>query len=277
MILQYITWNFNPEFIDLGIITIRWYGVMFTCAFISGYFVMKKLFKKDGIDIKVLDSLVFWVFFCVLIGARLGHVLFYEPVYYFSHPWKILMTWEGGLSSHGAAFVIPVVLLFFAKKHKIPYLKLIDRVVIAISLGGMFVRLGNLFNSEIYGYETSLPWGFIFKRVGETVPKHPTQIYEALAVFILFLVLYKIFNKYFKKLPNGFIFSIFLIFLFTFRFFIEFIKENQVDFEANLIFDMGQWLSIPFILLGTGLLIYVKKKGVKPVIIEQSKEKTTKK
>ena len=256
MIPNYIKWNFDPVFIDLGFIEIRWYAMMFICAFIAGYFVMKKLFKRDGISMAVLESLWIWVFFAVLIGARLGHVLFYQPDYYFANPSEILMTWKGGLSSHGAAFLVPVVLIFFAKKNKIPYLNLLDRVVIAFSLGGMFVRLGNLCNSEIYGHQTTMPWGFIFVRDGQTLPKHPTQLYEAIAVFLIFLALYKIFTKYYKKLPDGLIFGLFLTGLFTFRFFIEFIKEVQVEFEKNMEYDMGQWLSIPLILFGIGLVIY---------------------
>lgn len=272
MPLNYIHWNLNPEIVNLGFLSLRWYSLLFALAFAAGHLILQKYFKRDNLDITVIDTLTMYVFFATLIGARLGHVLFYEPAEYFSNPIEILKVWRGGLASHGAAIVIPLVLYFFSKKHKLSYLGLLDRIVIVVALGGAFIRLGNLCNSEIYGIETSVPWAFIFERAGETVPKHPTQLYEAIIALLLFFALNLIFRRYYKKLPSGLIFSIFLIVLFAFRFLIEFIKETQVDFEKSMTLYMGQWLSIPFVLLGCCMLWYVLKyKKHEPLIKEIKK------
>jgi prolipoprotein diacylglyceryl transferase len=164
------------------------------------------------------------------------------------------MVWEGGLASHGAAIGILFAIYLFARKVNKSYLWVIDRIVIVVALAGFFIRTGNLMNSEIYGIETSLPWGFIFERWGETVPKHPTQIYEGLSYLLIFILIYKIYLKHKSKLKHGLVFGLFLILLFTVRFLIEFIKEPQVGFEANMVLNMGQILSIPFVILGIFIL-----------------------
>ena len=173
------------------------------------------------------------------------------------------MVWEGGLASHGAAVGILFAIYLFTRKVKKPYLWVMDRIVIVVALAGFFIRMGNLMNSEIYGVETSLPWGFIFVRWGETVAKHPTQIYEGLAYLLLFVLIYKIYLKHKAKLSHGLVFGIFLVILFISRFLIEFIKEPQVGFEADMALNMGQLLSIPFILLGFYLLYYSRNKSSK--------------
>jgi prolipoprotein diacylglyceryl transferase len=181
-----------------------------------------------------------------------------------SHPVEILKVWHGGLASHGGAIGILLSLYFFAKKYKKPYLWIVDKIVIVTALAGVFIRTGNLMNSEIYGHTTTLPWGFIFERRGETVPKHPTQIYEALSYLIIFIILYLIHEKTNLKKKQGFIFGLFLVLLFSARFFIEFVKENQVAFENNMTLNMGQILSIPFVIAGI-LLIFnaLKNKAYK--------------
>jgi prolipoprotein diacylglyceryl transferase len=189
-----------------------------------------------------------------VIGARLGHCLFYEPEYYLSNPLLILKVWEGGLASHGAAVGILLALYLLSRKIKKPYLWILDRVVIVVALAGFCIRMGNLMNSEIYGNVTNLPWGFIFARENETLAKHPTQIYEGLSYLAIFFLLYFIFIRKAKSLKPGYIFGLFLILLFSVRFIIEFIKEPQVGFEANMALNMGQLLSIPFILTGFYLL-----------------------
>ena len=254
MLLNYINWNVDPDIVSFWGLTIRYYGLLFASSFFFGYLIMQKIFKKEGLTIELLDKLTVYMAVGTVLGARLGHCLFYQPDYYLSHPWEIIKIWHGGLASHGAAIGILIALYYFSKKNKKPYLWTVDRIVIIVALSGFFIRMGNLMNSEIYGIETSLPWGFIFVRDGQTLPKHPTQIYEALSYLLIFVLLYTIYNKKGKELKQGLIFSLFLILMFTARFFVEFIKEVQVDFEQGLSLNMGQWLSIPFILIGFFLL-----------------------
>jgi prolipoprotein diacylglyceryl transferase len=264
MILNYIHWNVKPEIFTIGDWGPRWYGMLFALGFVFGYYIMLKFFKKEGIKQDVLDSLTVYMFLGTLLGARLGHCFFYEPDFYLSHPVEILKVWHGGLASHGGAIGILLSLYFFAKKYKKPYLWIVDKIVIVTALAGVFIRTGNLMNSEIYGHTTTLPWGFIFERRGETVPKHPTQIYEALSYLIIFIILYLIHEKTNLKKKQGFIFGLFLVLLFSARFFIEFVKENQVAFENNMTLNMGQILSIPFVIVGV-LLIFnaLKNKAYK--------------
>ena len=254
--LAFITWNIDPEIFKLGPLSVRYYGLMWALAFYVGYVIFNRFVKREHLPEGFLDSLLMYMIVGTVIGARLGHCLFYEPDYYLSHPIEILKIWHGGLASHGAAIGILIVLYLFARKQKVPMLYVIDRVVIAVAIGGAFIRLGNLMNSEIYGVETSLPWGFIFVRNGEVLPKHPTQLYEALSYTAIFFLLYWLYVKANGKLRNGFIFGIFLILLFGARFLIEYVKEPQVDFEKHMTLNMGQWLSIPFIIAGIGFLVY---------------------
>jgi prolipoprotein diacylglyceryl transferase len=200
-----------------------------------------------------------------VIGARLGHCLFYEPEYYLQNPVEILKIWRGGLASHGAAIGILAALWLFVRKYKKPFIWILDRIVVVVALAGALIRLGNLMNSEIYGIETSLPWGFVFISAvkPEIVPKHPTQIYEALTYFLIFGLLLRIYIRSDSKFRPGTLFSWFLILVFGMRFLIEFIKEDQVDFEAGMALNMGQWLSIPFVLLGIALLLFYRPKAGK--------------
>lgn len=249
-----IPWNINPEIFSVGKFAIRWYGLLFASSFFFGYLIMAGFFKKEKIPEEVLDRLTLYMALGTIIGARLGHCLFYEPGYYLSNPVEILMVWHGGLASHGAGIGIFIALYLFAKKSKKSYLWILDRVAVVVALSGFFIRTGNLMNSEIYGVETNLPWGFVFLRNGETVPKHPTQIYEALAYLFVFILLYFIYKRNQGVFKSGLLFSLFMIFVFGFRFFIEFIKNNQVAFESGMMLNMGQWLSIPFVLFGIILL-----------------------
>lgn len=269
MILNYITWDVDPEIFSIGELSIRWYGLMFAMAFLSGYLVFTKALKIKRLDAEMLDQLLIYVAVGTIIGARLGHCLFYEPAYYLANPIEILKIWEGGLASHGAAIGIVLALWLYIRKHKLSFLWLMDRIVIVVPLGGAFIRTGNLFNSEIYGRATDVPWAFLFVRdrvldpntgaVIPNVPSHPTQIYEALSYLFIFLVLFLYYRKNHDKIRDGLIFGIFLILLFAARFFIEFIKHDQVSFESDMLLNMGQWLSLPFILIGIALIIYTKK------------------
>jgi len=266
MLTSFIHWNVNPEIFHLGNFAIRWYGLLFASAFLFGYLIMGKFFKLEKVPEELLDKLTLYVAIGTIVGARLGHCFFYEPHYYLAHPDEILKIWHGGLASHGAAIGILLALWLFAKKSHRTFLWTIDRVVVVVALAGFFIRMGNLMNSEIYGIQTNLPWGFIFDRNGETVPKHPTQIYEALSYLFIFFFLYYLYIKKQGKTKDGLLFSLFLILVFTARFFIEFIKEVQVPFESKMPLDMGQLLSIPFVLTGMVILfiIFRKKKATQP-------------
>lgn len=272
MLLNFINWHVDPVIFHLGSFGLRYYSLGFLFAFLFGYIILNKMFTKEKVEIKYLDSLVIWMFLAVLIGARLGHCLFYEPGYYLTadHWLEIVLpinlatgqfTGYEGLASHGAAIAILLSIWFYCRKYKTNGWWLLDRLVIIVALAGTFIRLGNLFNSEIYGVETSLPWGFIFEYRGETVPKHPTQLYESLSYLIIFLVCLSVYRKKDGKLHNGRLFGYWLIALFGMRFLIEFVKEEQVAFEQGMTLDMGQWLSVPFILGGV-ILIILSHKGV---------------
>lgn len=254
MILGAINWDMNPEIFRIGNFAVRWYGLLFASGFFFGYLIFLKFFKKEGVDVELLDKLTIYMALGTVIGARLGHCLLYEPGYYLKNPVEILKIWQGGLASHGAAIGILLSLGLFSWKFKKSFIWTIDRIVIVVALAGFFIRMGNLMNSEIYGIETSLPWGFVFIRNLEMVPKHPTQIYEALSYLLIFILLLWLYYKNDAKPRNGLLFSLFLILVFGMRFLIEFIKEDQVAFESGMALNMGQWLSIPLILLGIVIL-----------------------
>jgi len=256
MIFDAINWNVNPEIFRIGNFAVRWYGLLFASGFLFGYLIFYKFFKKEGLTVEMLDKLTIYMALGVVIGARLGHCLFYEPDYYLRNPIEILKVWKGGLASHGAAIGVLLAIYLFVRKYKMPYIWLLDRIVVVVALGGALIRLGNLMNSEIYGVETKLPWGFVFLRNHEVVPKHPTQIYEALTYFGVFGLLFWIYHKTNAKFRDGTLFGWFLILVFGIRFFIEFIKEPQVPFETRMSLNMGQLLSIPFVLLGI-IVLYV--------------------
>jgi prolipoprotein diacylglyceryl transferase len=205
------------------------------------------------------------MFLGTVIGARLGHCLFYEPEYYLTHPVEIFKIWRGGLASHGGAIGILIALHFFSRKTKLSYLWTLDRVVIATALAAFFIRMGNLMNSEIYGYQTELPWGFIFVRNDEVVPKHPTQIYEALSYLVIFIILRLIYRNAPKgNVLKGSLLGLFLMLVFGARFFIEFVKEVQVEKELAWSMKLGQWLSIPFVITGLLLVLNAFRNKNKP-------------
>jgi prolipoprotein diacylglyceryl transferase len=220
---------------------------------------MLRIFQKEKIPEALLDQLSMYMLISTVVGARLGHVLFYEPAEYLAHPLDILKIWQGGLASHGAAIGIIFALYLFSRKTRQPFLWVIDRIVIVVALSGFFIRMGNLFNSEIYGNITNMPWGFIFSRAGEELPRHPTQIYEGLCYLVLFFyLLWYYFQKDGKPRP-GFLFGSFLVILFSARLVIEFLKEPQVNFENSMALNMGQLLSIPFIIAGIVILARKQK------------------
>ena len=270
MIFDVITWNVDPEIFSIGPLSIRWYGLLFATAFLSGYLVFTRYLATKRLNSEMLDQLLIYIAIGTVLGARLGHCFFYEPEYFLNNPVEILKIWKGGLASHGAAIGILLSLWLYIRKNKLSFLWLIDRIVIVVALGGAFIRLGNLFNSEIYGGPTQLPWGieFIRDRVYDpntgallpTVACHPTQLYEAFSYLLIFAVLFTFYRKNYTKVRDGFIFGVFMILLFSARFFIEFVKNDQVGFESGMTLNMGQWLSLPFILAGIAMIVWTKNK-----------------
>lgn len=262
MLPSFITWDVNPTIID-SFVTVRWYGQMFAIGFWLGFNIVAKMFKREGAPERWLGILLLYVGVATIVGSRLGHVFFYQWDYYSAHPWKILATWEGGLASHGGAIgVIIAVILFSIFTTKRNPLWTFDRLTVAIALVGCLIRIGNLMNSEIFGYATDLPWGFKFVRSPEWQAEfaplacHPTQIYEALCYLALFgLMMLMYWRKNAGERP-GLLFGTFLVGTFASRFFIEFIKNDQVPFEATMTLNMGQWLSIPFVVAGIFLIIW---------------------
>ncbi|MDE5656769.1 MAG: prolipoprotein diacylglyceryl transferase [Muribaculaceae bacterium] len=253
--LSFITWDANPTIISWPV-TVRWYGLMFAIGFWIGFNIVARMFRHEGAPERWLGTLLLYVGVGTVVGARLGHVFFYAWDYYSQHPVEILYTWEGGLASHGGAIgVILAVILFSIFVSKRSPMWTFDRLVIAIALVGGLIRFGNLMNSEIYGHYTDMPWGFIFVRNGETMPAHPTQIYEALCYFALFgLLMWMYWRKNAQERP-GLIFGTFLVGIFMPRFLIEYVKNVQEPWEADMVLNMGQLLSIPFVLLGIFLII----------------------
>lgn len=256
-----IYWDVSPEIFSVGFLSVRWYGLLFATSFILGFQIMTWIYRKEKKSVDDLNDLIWYMILGTVIGARLGHCLFYNPGYYLSNPLEILQIWKGGLASHGAAIGILYALYLYSKKKKDqPYLWVFDRIVITVALGGFFIRTGNLFNSEIIGVPTDLPWGFIFARIDD-IPRHPAQLYEALAYLLIFVVLITVYYKKEGRFRDGYLFGIFLVLVFAFRFIIEFVKENQVSFEEGLILNMGQILSVPLIALGIYLIVRAHKKS----------------
>ena len=269
MHLLIIPWDVDPEIFRIGPLAVRWYGLLFASSFLFGYLIMNKIFKNENLDDAVLDRLTIYMAIGVIAGARLGHCLFYEPAYYLRNPLEILAIWKGGLASHGAAIGILTAIWLFCRKEKKDYAWALDRVAIVVALSGFFIRMGNLMNSEIYGVETTVPWGFVFLRNNEVAPKHPTQIYEGLAYLLIFILLYRIYWSKKGEHLQGLLISLICILIFTARFFIEFLKEDQVSFEAGMKLNMGQWLSIPFVILGLAGLYWSIRANKHALIVKK--------
>lgn len=263
MIATSIVWDISPELFSIGPIHVRWYGLMFAIGFWLGTEIVSRMFRHEGAPERWVGILLIYVVIATIVGARLGHVFFYEWDYYSQHPGEIIQFWKGGLASHGGtiAIILAVFIYSWLVTKRNP-LWTFDRLVIPIALVGGLIRLGNLFNSEIFGGPTSLPWGFEFVRsyqwhnLYEGLACHPTQIYEAMAYFALFALLMWMYWKKNAEERPGLIFGVFLTWLFTARFIIEFIKNPQEDFERDMLLNMGQLLSIPFIIAGLALIAY---------------------
>jgi len=259
-ILYAIEWNISPEIFDFGFLQIRYYGLLFAIGFMTGFYIIQKYYRDANQDPLEVDSFLIYTIIGGILGARLGHILFYEFDYYASYPSEILKVWHGGLASHGGVIGVLISTYIFSRKYKKPFLWIADRLAMPAAFIGGLIRLGNLMNSEIYGPPTDLPWGFIFRINGETIAKHPTQIYEALAYFAIAAFIWWAYNKENGKIHFGKLTGYFLALVFTARFFIEFIKNNQESFEDGMLLNMGQLLSIPIVAIGIYLITSSKNK-----------------
>jgi prolipoprotein diacylglyceryl transferase len=263
-----VTWDVNPVMFHIGSFNVMWYGLSWMLAILIGKLFFDNFTKREGLNPAISESVFWWGTLATIIGARLGHVFFYEPMDYLQHPLQILNIRQGGMASHGAAVGMLVGFWCFARRNKLPYIWGMDRLTIPVTVGGAIVRIGNLMNSEIYGRSTDLPWGFEFVRDPRwsqaldmggsgSLPVHPTQIYEALCylfTFVVLVLLYYRWNMAHKR--PGLLFGVGLIGIFVSRFFIEFIKNPQVAREIGMTLDIGQWLSIPFILVGILMIVW---------------------
>lgn len=268
--LNYIHWDIDPEIIKLGSISIRYYSLLFVSGLLSSFYMLKSIYIKEQIDIDLLDKLFIYMGIGTILGARIGHCVFYEWFYFKDHLLEIIIPFQEingsyefigfrGLASHGAGIGIIVSVFLYAYVNKQKALTVLDKMAIATPLIGAFIRIGNLMNSEIIGLKTDLPWAFIFEHI-DGVPRHPAQLYEALAYLSIFAIIFLLYRKYSQQTKPGFYAGVFLSLVFIARFFIEFAKENQEAFEQDMSLNMGQWLSIPYILVGILLMLLTYKK-----------------
>ena len=267
MILYYIRRNPDPEIINIFGISIRYYGLLFVGGLILCIYILGRIYKRENIPSEHLEKLTIFCLIGIIAGARLGHCLFYEPSYYLSHPLEMILpvtfppdggikfTGYQGLASHGGVSGLLIALYFYSRETKHSMLDAIDLIAVVAGLSFGFIRLGNFMNSEIIGTPTTLPWGVVFERV-DNIPRHPAQLYEAISYFIIFAIMMLLYKKMRARLKNGFLFGLATVLFFTARFLIEFVKENQVGFEEEMTLNMGQLLSLPFIAVGIGFIIY---------------------
>ena len=277
-----IVWDFNPVMVSIGGFEIRYYSLMWAAALFVGGWIFSYFCKKEGRPQELSDSAFLYIALGTMIGARVGHCLFYEPEYYLLKPWAIITEIRnGGLASHGATIGIITAIWLCSRKNRVPVMWMTDRLGVIAPISGALIRFGNLFNSEIIGHQTDMPWGFKFMRLykglpAEQVPAcHPTQLYEALCYIATFLLLWWMYHKTEAPRRRGLLFGVALIGIFLTRFFIEFVKVNQVAFEEGMSHNMGQWLSLPFVAIGIASVWYALSR---PAVTDDKKSvKSTKK
>jgi len=274
--ISYIIWDVNPEiftipeFLGFGPFPVRWYGLLFAAGFLIGQQIMIHVFKKEKKPLEDIDALTLYMVISTVVGARVGHFLFYEPEVLFKNPLEVILPPYAGLASHGAVIGIIIGLFLYSRSRRATgqtFLWVADRIVILVALAGSFIRMGNLMNSEIVGRPTDVAWGFIFMKNTEflQIPRHPAQLYESISCFVLFFILLALWNKFKENTPRGMLIGIFFVWVFTLRFLYEFLKENQEAFEANYALNMGQILSIPVVLLGLFFIIQSRKHAIQKI------------
>lgn len=269
--LQYIIWEVNPEIFHVGSFSIRWYGLLFALGFLIGMQIMSHIFKKENKPVADTDTLLIYMVVATILGARIGHFLFYEPDVLLHHPLTVITPPFAGLASHGATIGILTALWLYSRRKESrltnqTFLWVTDRIVIVVALAGACIRFGNLMNSEIVGRPTDVSWAFVFMNNNEyaKIPRHPAQLYESLSCLVLFFFLLWFWNHNKERTPRGSMLGIFLIWVFSLRFFYEYLKENQVAFENTMALNMGQILSIPAVLMG---IYFVVRSYQTPVVI----------
>lgn len=260
--LATILWQPNPVAFSLFGLDIRWYSLCWCCALLAGYFIMAQLYKNQQISREKFEPLFIYIFVGVLAGARLGHCLFYEPSYYLNHIVEMVLpikqdaygSWHmvgyEGLASHGGVIGMIIAIILYSRKYKVNIMRVLDNMGIVAPISAAFIRIGNLFNSEIVGHPTDMPWGFVFAHNGEDFARHPAQLYEAVCYALLFVVTIAIYKKMHHTIGKGIFFGLCLTTIFSLRIIIEFFKDNQVSFENGMILNMGQILSIPLVVIG---------------------------
>ena len=284
MIFNYIHWNPDPEIVNIFGFSIRYYGLLFVTGLVLSLYVLGWIFKKENIPSKNLERLSIYGMIGILAGARLGHCLFYEPSYFLAHPLEMFLpirflpeggikfTGYQGLASHGGALGLLVALYFYSRKTKHSLIDTIDLIAVVAGLGCGFIRLANLMNSEIIGKPSTVSWSFIFERI-DNLPRHPAQLYEAISYFLIFAIMLLLYKTKRENFRSGSFFGLVLVLIFIARFLIEFLKENQVGFEEGMRFNMGQLLSLPYIFVGIGFLIYGMSKTKRKVYYSRNGQK----
>ncbi|QDT40674.1 Prolipoprotein diacylglyceryl transferase [Gimesia alba] len=262
-VIAHLSWDINRILFEFGPIKIRYYGLFFTAGFICGYLLLRWMYRTENKNVDDVDSLLIYMVIGTIVGARLGHCLFYHPAYFFEKPIRFLEIWKGGLASHGAAVGITISAWLYSRKHKDQSLLwLMDRLAIPVALAGFFIRIGNFFNSEILGRASDVPWAVIFvnglelDKEAQMTPRHPVMLYESLCYGCIFLILYLLYRKYRAATPGGLLVGLFFVLVFTARFVLEFFKLRQAEFAQGLPLSVGQMLSIPLVIAGVLLLIY---------------------
>jgi len=256
--MEHFVWNIDPTLLHLGSLEIRWYGLLFVGSFFLGLTILQKIYIRENRDPEILDNLLIYVMIGAVLGSRLMHCFAYEPEFYLAHPLEILKVWKGGLASHGGLLGVLIALYFFAKRYKESYFWLIARMTIPGALTASFVRFGNFFNSEILGLPTDKPWAIVFERF-DLLPRHPVQLYEAFSYLTLCVILILVYKKVSTSFATKILPGIFLTFMFTIRFLLEYTKTRQADYTTSLPFTTGQMLSMPFIILGIVWILWAFK------------------
>jgi len=257
-----IHWKFDPVLIAIGPLSIRWYGVLFVAAFFVGQALLARMFQAEDAPPENAERLLLYSLVGTIIGARLAHCLFYDPQYYLAHPLAMLRVWEGGLASHGGAvgMLLGLWLGYQVTRPHLSFLWLVDRVTIPAAFGAVFVRAANLLNSEIVGVPTSGRWGVVFESVDQ-LPRHPAQLYEAAAYLIIGFVLLAIYRRLGKRMPSGLLFGLFMLLVFSVRIAVEFFKVPQAAYESGQVFSVGQYLSLPFLVLGAAFILRSRREA----------------